>query len=118
MRLSFRAVAAGVAEENGALVCGVYDGNAEYLSFSVAVPDDGSGVYLEYRDQINADYNCVALCRLDTDRLSVDLTDSLDTLAGVTGFDIELALDAEAQRQLRDCLKRVFARRPGVLVVA
>jgi hypothetical protein len=73
------------------------------------------GVHLEYSDQINADYRCVASCRLGPRMLSVDLSRQLGRLAGVDGFDIVLSVSAESLERLASGLRQVFLGTSGML---
>src|SRR5579883_2038527 len=94
MRLKFVATQAGFEADEYALVWGVA-GEQEYLTFqrdSEGAREDW-GVYLEYADQSNGEYGCVAGCRLSRNSLSVDLAHQLGRLSGVTGFDVTLDID-------------------------
>jgi len=109
MRVVFTADEGGFEADECALVCGVA-GGGRWLTFQrdAEDSDEDRGIHLEYIDQANGDYGCVAACRLGPESLSVDLGRQLGGLAGVTGFDVALRLDAEQWSAVRDGLRRVF----------
>lgn len=119
MRITFTATEGGFEADEYALICGVYGGE-HYLTFqrnAAGGPDDW-GVHLEYGDQANGEYDRVAACRLTADRLSVDLSGPLGSLAGVTGFDVDLSLEAGVVDQLRNGLRSIFRGQEGSLRIA
>jgi hypothetical protein len=63
---------------------------------------------LEYTDQSNGDYECIAACRLGPDLLSVDLSRQLGLLKSITGFDVILRISSEQHANVRSGLRRVF----------
>jgi hypothetical protein len=129
MRVTFRATDAGFYAYEYSITCGVYGRDAagvehalsfDRLSEQAAAehPVDDWGVHAEFDDQSNGGYGCVSLCRLSRTLLVVDLLKQLGGLAGVEGFDIDLAIDDELYEQVRTGLIRVFRGMPGVLVIA
>jgi Immunity protein 10 len=109
MRVAFKADEGGFEADKYALVCGVA-GDGKYLTFQRDAEDSDEdwGVHLEFLDQSNGDYRCIASCRLTPEWLSVDLNQQLGRLAGVTGFDVALHLSKKNWAAVRDGLRRVF----------
>ncbi len=109
MHVTFIATEVGFEADEHAIVCGVA-GDGHYLTFQRA--QEGSpgdeGVYLEYDDPANGGYGCISGCRIAKDWLAVDLSQQLGQLAGVTGFRIDLDLDAESVALLSEGLNQVF----------
>ena len=128
MRVRFRAMDAGFDADEYSIICGV-DGRdaagAEHalsfdrLSEEAAAVDqaDDWGVHAQFDDQSNGEYGCVGQCRLSRASLSVDLAKPLGHLAGVEGFDVELAITEELYQQVRAGFARVFRNMPGILVI-
>ena len=125
MRMAFRATEGGFEDDKFALICGVAgcdsDGQEHNLMLQRSPeeedPDEDWGVYLEVDGQGNSGYGVVAMCRLSRPRLSIDLTRQLRGLTGITGFDVELAIDDQTYSQLLAGLPRVFRELPGTLIV-
>jgi hypothetical protein len=119
MRFSFEATEAGFDADEGALVCGVTDGE-RYLTFQRDAENSGEdwGIYLEYGDQINGGYNCVRSCRLSRFALHVDLSQPLGRLEGVEGFDVAFRLHDQSYEALCTGLERVFRGMSEVLHLA
>jgi hypothetical protein len=109
MRVAFTADDGGFEADEYALICQVSGGD-QWLTFQRDAEDseDDWGVHLEYVDQANGDYRCVAACRLAPDTLSVDLSRQLGELAGVTGFDVALRLSKKDWAAVRDGLRQIF----------
>jgi hypothetical protein len=129
MRVRFHATDAGFDADEYSIICGVdgrdADGVEHALSFDrlseeaeVEDPADDWGVHTQFDDQSNGGYGCVGRCRLSRTSLSVDLARQLGRLAGIEGFDVELAIDDEMYEQVRIGLSRIFRGMPGVLVIA
>jgi hypothetical protein len=118
MRLSFDATQVALSVTDDAVVCGVTNGS-QYLIFQRATErcTEEWGVHLEYSDQLNSGYRCVASCRLGWRMLSIDLSAQLGSLEGVDGFDVPLSVDTESFERLASGLHQVF-RGTGVLHVA
>jgi hypothetical protein len=117
--VTFTADETGTAEMVGVLTTGVRAGD-EYLTFSRGLDDEEMedwGVYLEYRDQINSDYDCINACTLGRDRLDVELTKPIDRRKEIERFPIELALSDEQRESLAAGLRKVFRETP-VLKIA
>jgi len=93
MRVGFTADEGGFDADEYALVVGVA-GEGHYLTLQRDAEESGEdwGIHLEYDDQSNGDYGCVAACRLGPELLSVDLARQLGRLSGVAGFDVALQL--------------------------
>ncbi len=75
------------------LRCG---GEGHYLTFQRKAEDsdDDWGIHVEYDDQSNGDYGCLAACRLGARSLSRRSRPAISLrLAEVTGFDVALRLD-------------------------
>jgi len=119
MRLAFTADEGGFDADEYTLVCGVA-GEGHYLTLQrdAEESDEDWGVHLEYDDQSNGDYDCVAACRVGPEALAVDLSRPLGRLAGVTGFDVALRLDPDQVAAVRAGLRRVFRGRPDALADA
>lgn len=128
MRMRFRATDAGFDADEYSIICGVDGRDAagveHALSFdrlsddaAAEEPSDDWGVHTQFDDQSNGGYGCVSHCRLSRRALSVDLAKQLGGLAGVAGFDVELAIDDELYEQVRTGLARIFRGMPGVLVI-
>lgn len=110
MRLAFTADEGGFDADKHALVCGVA-GESHYLTFQrdAEGASEDWGIPLEYDDQINGDYGCVAACRISPVSLSVDLASPLGKRIGdVTGFDVTLRLPPDQLEAVRAGLRRVF----------
>jgi hypothetical protein len=109
MRVAFTADEGGFEADEYALVCQVSGGD-QWLTFQRDAEDSDEdwGVHLEYADQANGDYRCVAACRLKPESLSVDLSRQLGELVEVSGFDVALRLSPEEWVAVRDGLRQVF----------
>jgi hypothetical protein len=110
MRIAFIADEGSFDTDEYAMVCSVAGGE-HYLMFQREVEEAGEdwGVYLEYDDQSNGGYECVAACRIDADLLSVDLAKQLGRrLVSVTGFDVTLRLSPEQAETVRAGIRRLF----------
>jgi hypothetical protein len=126
MRIAFQATEAAFEADECAIVCGFAgtdaDGAEHYLTFQRSpegeAPGEDWGVHLEFDDQINGQYERIRACRLSRDRLSVDLSQQLGSLAGVEGFDLALAIDDSSFEQVRVGLPRIFREMPSVLLTA
>jgi hypothetical protein len=118
MRLSFVATEAGFEADEYALICGV-SGEGQYLTFQRDAEDSGEGwgIHLEYGDQANGGYGCVAGCRLAGNAMTVDLARPLGRLTGVTGFDVTLDIGPESLASLRTGLQRVFRGHADTLYI-
>ncbi len=117
MRVSFTADEGGFDADEYALVCGVA-GEGHYLTLqrdAEGAGDEDWGVHIEYDDQSNGGYGCVAACRVGPTVLSVDLSGQLGRLAGVTGFDVALRLGPDQLADVRAGLRRVFRNRLDAL---
>lgn len=124
MRINFRATAGTFEDEDEVLVLGVAtdedwdqdEENGHALQFqrpsevsTKPLQDwEEDGIYLEYNDQIYAEYGIVGRCRMSRERLSVDLSGRFDGMEEVEGFDVDLAVDDETYEQLRAGLPRIF----------
>jgi hypothetical protein len=108
MRVSFTADQGGSDVQGSVLACGAA-GEGHYLTFQLDADESGedSGIYLEYDDQLNGGYGCLAACRVSRGLLSVDLTRPLGQLT-VSGFDVMLRLRAEDAATVRAGLRRIF----------
>lgn len=110
MRVLFTADEGGFDADEYALVCGVA-GEDHYLTFqrdAEGSVEEDWGIHLEYDDQSNGDYGCVAACRFGPELLFVDLAEQIAGLASVTGFDVALRLGPEQVAAVRFGLRRVF----------
>ena len=117
MRVAFTADEGGFDADEYALVCGVA-GGGHYLTLqrdAEGAGDEDWGVHVEYDDQSNGGYDCVAACRVGPTALSVDLSGQLGRLAGVTGFDVALRLGPDQLAAVRAGLRRVFRDRLDAL---
>lgn len=120
MRVFFTADESSFEADEYALVCGLA-GEGHYLTFQRDAEDSAEdwGLYLEYDDQSNGHYECIAACRLGPRLLSVDLARPLSCrLAEVAGFDVALRLAPVQWAALRDGLRRVFRGHQHLLVEA
>jgi hypothetical protein len=118
VRAIFSADEGGFDADEYAVVCWVA-GDGHYLTFQRDAEGSagGWGIYLEYDDQANGGYECVAACRLGPRSLSVDLAQPLnDRLAEITGFDVALRLAPGQWEAVRDGLRQVFRGHHNVLV--
>ncbi len=61
--------------------------------------------------------DCVAACRLEPDKLEVDLSRPLGKGVEIEGFDVSLNLDDAAYTKFRDGLRWIFQHRSGVLTI-
>lgn len=109
MRISFTADEGKLDANEDTLTCGV-SGDGKWLVFQRDAEDSDEdwGIHLEYTDQSNGDYECVAACRLGPDLLSVDLSRQLGQLKSITGFDVALRISPEEYANVRSGLRRVF----------
>lgn len=108
MRIAFTANEVGYELDEEAVVCGLRGGE-EWITFQTAEGvSDEPGIYVEYLDQINGGYGCIASCRLDQQSLSVDLCKQLGSLASVNGFDVILRLDSKSHAILKSGMQRIF----------
>ena len=84
-------------------------------------PDEDWGIHLEFDNQAHSSYGCVGACRIDRERLSIDLCKPLGpgTLAKVEGFDISLTgIDDGTYRDLISGLPRAFRDFETLLSIA
>jgi hypothetical protein len=109
MRVAFTADEGGFDGDEYTLVCGLA-GGGHYLTFQrdSEESDEDWGIHLEYDDQSNGDYGCVAACRFGPESLSIDLAQELGGLTGVSGFDLALRLSPEKWQAVQSGLRRVF----------
>jgi hypothetical protein len=109
MRVAFSATEGAFDADEYALVCGVA-GEGHHLTFQrdAEESDDDWGIHLEFDDQSDGDYGCVAACRIGPGLLSVDLARQLGRLAGVAGFDVALRLGPRQLAAVRAGLWGVF----------
>lgn len=82
------------------LMGGEGDEPEHFLIFQRGLMDGDQAIHLEYNDQSNGAYDCIATCHLEREQLTVDLTRPLGALADVTGFDVALALDDSTYEEL------------------
>ena len=110
-RITFTADQARSSEEDETCVSGVASGD-QYLIFQRevenAVSSEYLGPYLEYNDQSHGKSNWVKQCRITRSRLEIDLTEEVDSLPGIIGFDVDLDIEQEPYEELLVGLKRVF----------
>ena len=129
MRVRFQATDVGFDADEYSIICGVdgpdLEGVEHALSFDRLseigardYPDDDWGVHTQFDDQSNGAYNRVSQCRLSRASLIVDLSGQLGRLAGVEGFDVELAVPDDLYELLKSGLTRVFRDMPTVLVLS
>jgi hypothetical protein len=127
MRVRFQATDAGFDADNYSLACEVIGNDAAGIEHGLtfdrlseeaaaADPADDWGVHTGFDDQSNGAYGCVGQCRLSRKSLTVDLVKQLGMLAGVEGFDVELAMNDDLYEQVRTGLARIFRDMPDVLV--
>ncbi len=120
MHVTFTADEVEIDEMDGVLTTGVRAGD-KYLMFSRGLDDEGMddwGVYLEYRDQINGEYDCIKACILGRDHLDVELSKPIDPHKKIERFHIELALSDKQRESLAAGLRRVFRGAPVLKVIA
>ena len=119
MRVAFSADECAFDADEYAIVCGVA-GEGHYLTFQrdANESDEDWGIHLEYDDQSNGDYGCVAACRIGLASLSVDLARQLGGLVGVAGFDVALRLSPEQVAAVRAGLRQVFRGHLDMLAYA
>ncbi len=120
VRIEFTADTATFDEIDEVIISGlaVGDGVETYLMFQRSVADgpDDWGVYLEYGDQANSEYEAISACRLSRERVEVDLSGRLGNLEGVEGFDVTLQVDDSTFQSFADGLTKVF-RGNSILLV-
>ena len=109
MRITFTADESCFEADEDTLTCGVA-GGGRYLTLQrdAEGADEDWGIHLEFDDHSNGDYECVGACRIGHESLSIDLSQPLGTLAGVTGFDVALRLTPEQMGAIRHGLRQVF----------
>ena len=125
MRIILHATMGSFEADEFALVLGLTgidpNGAEHYLIVQRALdggkPEEDWGVHIEFDDQINGQYDRVQKFRLSRERLSVDLTEQLGTLAGVEGFDVELDLDDSTFALIRTGMPRNFRGTIDVLAI-
>jgi FKBP-type peptidyl-prolyl cis-trans isomerase 2 len=89
---------AGLAIENGA------DGYLIFQRSGNKDPDDW-GIYFELNDQSNSGYGIIQECRIDRQKLEIDLN---KPLAGVICFNVKLLVDDEAYENFMKGMKIIF----------
>jgi len=122
VRFTFRATQGGFNDDGEVLSAGVATGDdwdeeeGHYLNFQRDAeghresPQDWEkdGLYIECDDQSCSGYGLIRECRLSRSMMSVDLSEEMEGLEGVEGFDVELAIDEESYGQLRAGLARMI----------
>jgi hypothetical protein len=118
MHISFIADAVFVEHSEEVAYFLVMDGAGEepenVLVFSCTLPSEGdvNRIHLEYNDQSNGAYGCIAGCRLGRNSLHITLNDQLGQLEDVDGFEVELALDDDMYEELKEALALIWADNP------
>jgi hypothetical protein len=118
MRISFVADALFIEHTEDVAYFLLTDGEGEepenILVFSCTLPSEGDAnrIHLEYNDQSNGAYGCIAGCRLGRSSLHITLNDQLGQLEDVDGFDVELALDDDLYAALEEALGLIWADNP------
>ena len=118
MRTAFTATEGSFEAVEYALVCGVA-GEGHYLTFQRYAEDSTEedwGIHLEFDDQSNGDYGCIAVCRIGNGFLSVDLVRQLGKLVDISGFNVELRITEEEAKAVRSYLRLLFRDKPKMLV--
>jgi hypothetical protein len=117
MRVAFSADEGGFTADEYSLACGVA-GGGHYLTFQRDADESNEdwGIHLEFDDQSNGEYECVAACRIGSEMLSVDLSGPMGRLIGVTGFDVTLRLDPDRLSEVREGLRRIFRDQTHLLI--
>jgi hypothetical protein len=117
MNIEFTATEASTIEELETVISGVASredtsGNREYLTFQRGVTlcdSEDWGVYLEYNDQLNSCYGCVAQCEVTKGSLNVNLSKPIESLANVTGFKVKLEINDSEYANLLKGLSHIFS---------
>jgi hypothetical protein len=115
MQLTFLADDNQFAADEDTLSCALRgrdpSGTEHYLILQRSTEDASSpkdeGVYVEFDDQVRSGYGLMRRCRLDGQRLSLDLNEYGAALIGAEGFDIILTLHDPSNIQIQDGLRRV-----------
>jgi hypothetical protein len=96
----------------------VFGTDEEYLLLSRPDdPRDEWGVYVEYSDQVNSAYDCVATCALRGARLELELSKPLGPRCDASGFLVDLTLSEPELAALVDGLRSVFRGRERALEI-
>lgn len=127
MRIALRATDGGFLADEDAVgfSFGAVDdaGVGHYLNLQRQAedqpPEEDWGLYLEFDSQGSGRYGCIGACRLERDRLSIDLCKRLGPLAAVEGFDVSLSeVSDEAYEALVRGLPRPFRGFETLLTIA
>ncbi len=122
MRITFRAHHGFCDQDGDVLSAGLDTGedwdteDSHYVCFQRGLENPGQkradwekdGLHFEFDDQIHGNYGVVRQCRLNRSMLSVDLSERLEELDNVDGFDVVLAIDDETYEQLKAGLPQIF----------
>jgi hypothetical protein len=119
MNISFTAVNTDFECDEYALIVSV-EGIDNSLSFqrdSEQESDDDSGLYIQFGEQQNGDYECVKRCCVSRKSIDVVLSRQLGNLENVNGFHVNLDIDDKSYEELLEGLSRVFRDMPGYLQI-
>lgn len=117
MFIEFEATQSGSLVENETQSVAV-GSPQEYLLFSRALePKEDQGVYLEYKDQLNSGYECIARCVLTRKGVDVVLSKPIESLKGIEGFRVKLSVSSPDHEALVKNLWSVFRGKEQTLHV-
>jgi hypothetical protein len=119
MNISFTAVNTDFEYDEYALIVSI-EGIENSLSFQRASEqesDDDSGLYIQFGEQQNGDYECVTRCCVSRKNIEVVLSRQLGNLENVDGFHVNLDIDDESYDRLIEGLSRVFRDMPSCLQI-
>ena len=127
MRVEFQATEGGFLADEDAigftLGGGDEAGNKHYLNLQRSPessdPEDDWGIYLEFDDQANSGYGCLAMCRLCRQRLSIEFSKPLGRwLPRLVGIEVGLlGISDGTYEELRRELPRAFRDFEAQLVI-
>jgi hypothetical protein len=118
MHISFTAIEASFEFDEYTIIANV-EGTDNILVFQRDSEQnfEDSGLYIQFGDQHNGEYECVEFCCLSRKILQVSLSRQLGSLEGVTGFDIKLEINDESYNHLLEGLPRIFREMPNYLKI-
>ncbi len=118
MNISFTAVNADFEYDEYALIVSL-EGMESSLSFQRDSEQnfEDAGLYIQFGEQQNGDYECVRYCHLSRTNIEVVLSRQLGNLGNVNGFHINLDIADESYEKLLEGLLRVFRDMSGYLKI-
>ncbi len=116
--LTFSATVSGTEQDEYSLTAGVYQPSSGlYVNFqrcATGIADD-EGVYFEYNDQMNGQYNCISSVRVERNFVSVKLNQSASAKTRISEVEVNLNINDSEYSEFVAALKTIFRNTGGLL---